>query len=41
MTLQVRKAPPVCTRCGTQMEQIQACHERCPNCGSELTCSDD
>lgn len=30
----------ICVRCGNEMTHIQACHERCDNCGSELTCSD-
>ncbi len=34
-------ANPICIRCGTEMTPIQACHERCDNCGAELTCSDE
>ena len=30
----------ICERCGEEMEDIQVCHQRCPNCGNELTCSD-
>jgi len=30
----------LCERCGEEMENIQVCHQRCPNCGNELTCSD-
>ncbi len=30
----------LCDRCGEEMEDIQVCHQRCPNCGNELTCSD-
>ena len=30
----------ICDRCGEEMEQLQVCHMRCPNCGNELTCSD-
>lgn len=29
-----------CLRCGFTMINIQSCHLRCENCGSELTCSD-
>jgi|ETNvirenome_6_85_1030632.scaffolds.fasta_scaffold222553_2 predicted Zn-ribbon and HTH transcriptional regulator len=31
---------PVCSMCNFEMHEIQRCHLRCPNCGSELTCSD-
>jgi len=34
------KVKETCIKCGAEMENIQACHQRCPNCGSELTCSD-
>jgi len=30
----------VCEKCGEEMEELQVCHLRCPNCGNELTCSD-
>ncbi len=29
-----------CLVCGSGMETIQACHLRCPNCGSEMTCGE-
>jgi len=28
-----------CIRCGSVMGEITACHLKCLNCGSELTCS--
>ena len=39
---QTKKKKPgvICERCGEEMENIQVCHQRCPNCGNELTCSD-
>ena len=30
----------ICERCGEEMENIQVCHQRCNNCGNELTWSD-
>ena len=30
----------ICERCGEEMDDIQVCHQRCPNCGNEITCSD-
>jgi len=29
-----------CMRCGFEMKNMTACHLRCPNCGSEMDCSD-
>lgn len=29
-----------CLLCGSKMETIQACHLRCPNCGSEMICGE-
>jgi len=29
-----------CELCNYEMKELQRCHLRCPNCGSELTCSD-
>ena len=29
-----------CFRCGYDMTQIQVCHLRCLNCGTEMDCSD-
>ena len=34
------KKGQICDRCGEEMENIQVCHQRCNNCGNELTCSD-
>ena len=34
------KEVPICPICEQKMIPIQACHLRCNNCGSELTCSD-
>ena len=30
----------ICDRCLHDMEEIQPCHLRCPNCGSHLDCTD-
>ena len=30
----------VCFQCGFLMEELQACHLRCPNCGAHMDCSD-
>lgn len=29
-----------CERCGNVFTNIQACHQKCLNCGNERTCSD-
>lgn len=29
-----------CPRCGTKMDDMQACHMVCGNCGAHLDCSD-
>jgi hypothetical protein len=29
-----------CLRCGHEMKDIQPCHLKCFNCGSEIDCSD-
>lgn len=36
----IRNDELVCLVCGEEMDKLQECHLRCPNCGSEITCSD-
>lgn len=31
----------ICPTCDYEMISIQACHEKCFNCGAELVCSDN
>jgi predicted RNA-binding Zn-ribbon protein involved in translation (DUF1610 family) len=38
--MEQRDSQTACLVCGAKMETIQACHLRCPNCGSEMTCGE-
>lgn len=29
-----------CYICGFEMTDISACHDKCQNCGAEITCAD-
>ena len=37
---QKEKEVATCPLCGNRMVFLQACHLRCNNCGSELSCED-
>ncbi len=34
------KKDEMCPRCDEPMQELQACHHRCNNCGAEIDCSD-
>lgn len=35
-----KRQAPLCEVCGTQMENIRSCRQKCKNCGREIDCED-